>query len=66
MNAFEDPNHPGNGPEYHSGLPCCYKVGCSNPAGTAWSPYFCFSCNVERLRRFGSALESLANGNLGG
>ncbi len=50
MKAFEDPDHQGNQSEYYTGQSCA-KKGCTNPAGTAWSPYWCFGCNVKRMRR---------------
>jgi hypothetical protein len=58
MDAFEDPNNPGNGPEYHTGKDCI-EPGCNNPAGTAWSPWWCFKCNVERIRRISGQLEAI-------
>lgn len=44
------PTHPGNSPVYYTGKPC-RKRGCNNPAGTWWSPDWCFDHNVERLKR---------------
>jgi len=58
MIAFEDPKNPGNGPAYHTGKPCCEK-GCDNPAGTAWSPHWCFECNVKRIRRIDRQLNAV-------
>ena len=49
-NAWEDPNDPRNGPKYHTGKECC-EPGCTRPAGTWWSPYWCFQCNAERMSR---------------
>lgn len=57
--AFADPNHPGNGPAYHTGRPCI-KAGCFRPAGTWWSPHWCFECNVERIRKISASLDQLA------
>ena len=54
--AFEDPNHEGNSPSYHTGEPCHTK-GCDKPAGTWWSPHWCFEHNVDRLRNITTALE---------
>lgn len=54
MKAYEDPNHEGNSSKYHTGKKCIN--GCGRPAGTAWSPYWCFECNVERMRRIGNQL----------
>ena len=56
LKAFEDPEHPGNGPEHRTGEPCA-TPGCYRPAGTAWSPYWCFECNVERIRRIAGQLD---------
>lgn len=58
MEAFEDPSHPGNSEKYHTGKPC-YEAGCNRPAGTAWSPYWCFECNVERMKRIGASLRAM-------
>jgi hypothetical protein len=60
--AFEDPNHPGNGPKYHTGKQC-YVHGCTNPAGTAWSPYWCFEHNVERIRCVDKQLSDIVAGH---
>lgn len=57
--AFEDPNHEGNLSKYHSGKPCHTK-GCKEPAGTRWSPYWCFKHNVERMNRISAQLEDFA------
>lgn len=64
MKAFEDPNHPGNGPEHRTGKPCI-ESGCDRPAGTAWSPHWCFECNVERMRRIGAFLQTAVKPNSG-
>lgn len=58
MDAFEDPAHPGNSSEHYTGKPCIER-GCNNPAGTHWSPYWCFRCNVRRIRRITSNLEGI-------
>lgn len=50
MEAYEDPSHKGNQPTYHTGKPCI-EDGCDRPAGTAWSPHWCFEHNVERIKR---------------
>ena len=54
---FENPDDPLNGPKYHSGKPC-YTKGCTNPSGTAWSPFWCQSCNADRMKRIGNFLET--------
>ena len=53
--AFEDPDHEGNTSKYHTGKKCIEK-DCNKPAGTAWSPYWCFECNVKRIRRIDNQL----------
>lgn len=58
MEAFEDPTDVGNSPKYHTGKPCI-EPGCGRPAGTAWSPYWCFECNVKRIKRIDHQLEML-------
>jgi hypothetical protein len=57
--AFEDPQHPGNSPEHHTGKPCIEKR-CGNPAGTLWSPLWCRSCNVRRMLRIDAGLKGAA------
>lgn len=58
--AFDDPNDPNNGPQFHTGKRCI-EQGCDEPAGTAWGPYWCFRHNVERLNRIGDRLDRLAD-----
>lgn len=58
MKPFEDYNHEGNSPAYHSGRLCFYQP-CENPAGTAWSPYFCFAHNAERMNRVSAQLDEI-------
>ena len=48
--GYNDPNNPGNGSKYHTGK-SCIEPGCERPAGTAWSPYWCFEHNIERIDR---------------
>ncbi len=57
MQRYEDPNDEGNSEKYLSGKKCYY---CNEPAGTAWSPYFCYSCNVERMQRIDKSFERLS------
>ncbi len=57
--SYNDPRHEGNGSAYHTGKPCI-EDGCDQPAGTAWSPLWCFEHNVERIDRIGSQLKSVA------
>ena len=56
--AFEDPGHEGNSAAYHTGEPCHTK-DCDNPAGTWWSPHWCFEHNVERIKRITSSLDDI-------
>jgi len=58
LKAFEDPQNPGNGKEYHTGKKCIEK-GCDRPAGTWWSPCWCFECNVQRIKRIDKKLVEL-------
>lgn len=55
---FEDLNHEGNNPKYHTGK-ICVEPGCENKAGTWWSKYWCFECNIKRIKRIDSQFESL-------
>lgn len=54
--AYRDPNDAGNSSAYHTGKPCIEK-GCSNPAGTYWSEFWCQEHNAERLERITKNLE---------
>lgn len=56
--AYEDPGHEGNGAKHLTGKPCIEK-GCDNPAGTAWSPFWCFACNVKRIRRIDAGFAAI-------
>lgn len=57
--SYNNPNHYGNGPYYHTGK-ACIEPDCKRPAGTMWSPYWCFECNVERIDRISKNLEEIA------
>lgn len=57
MEAYEDPNHPGNGAQYHTGKPCYYK--CGRPAGTRWSPLLCQPCNAKRMARINDSMKRI-------
>lgn len=59
MERYEDPNDRLNGPEHHSGKPCITK-GCMKPAGTGWSPHWCFQHNKERMTRISKNLNDIA------
>lgn len=54
--AYADPGHPGNSPKHRTGKPCIER-GCENPAGTAWSPFWCQSCNAARMDRITASLD---------
>ena len=58
---YADRDDPLNGSDYQTGKPCI-EPGCERPAGTAWSPYWCFEHNVERLDRITASLETIAEG----
>lgn len=58
MKPYQDKNNPGNGPEYHTGKPCI-EEDCENPAGTWWSPLWCFECNVKRFDRLTVQLQQV-------
>ena len=48
----------GNSSAYLSGR-ACVEPACAEPAGTAWSPYWCFAHNVERLDGISATLKAL-------
>ena len=48
--GYNDRINPRNGPEYHTGKACIDR-GCARPAGTHWSPLWCFECNAARMKR---------------
>ncbi len=56
LKAYQDPNNPGNSEKYHTGELCV--EGCGRPAGTAWSPHWCFECNVARIEKITRQLEA--------
>ena len=59
MEAYEDPKNEGNSSKYHTGKVC---IECQErPAGTAWSPYWCYECNVERMKRITKQMEEIRN-----
>lgn len=58
MSGYDDPNHRGNGPQYHTGKPCIVP-GCASPAGTAWSKLWCFAHNVERIDQLSAQIQRL-------
>ena len=56
---YADPSDPLNAPKYHAGKPCIER-GCNNPAGTAWSRFWCQPCNAKRMDRISASLEKMA------
>lgn len=62
---FEDPANEGNSEKYLSGL-MCIESGCDEKAGTAWSPYWCFNCNVKRIKRISRQLDDFIRVKNGG
>ena len=55
-----DPAYQGNSAKYHTGKPCI-EVGCREPAGTAWGPYWRRKHNAERLQRISGQLASIVD-----
>ncbi|MGW1422677.1 hypothetical protein ACWAT4_21485 [Bradyrhizobium manausense] len=55
MMNYENPEHDGNSAKWHTGKQCIEK-GCKKPAGTWWSPHWCFDHNVERMQRISAGL----------
>ena len=60
MENFENPEYEGNSSKYHTGKKCIER-GCEKPAGTTWSPYWCFEHNVERIKRVDEGFENIMN-----
>jgi len=48
--GYNDRECEGNSEKYHTGKECI-ENGCKNPAGTAWSPFWCVDCNIKRIDR---------------
>ena len=46
--GYNDLDCNGNSAKYHTGKRCI-EHGCNEPAGTAWSPYWCVKHNVARI-----------------
>ena len=53
--GYNDPDAEGNGPHHHTGKRCI-ESGCTQPAGTGWSPLWCFAHNVARMDRISAGL----------
>lgn len=56
--TYWDKNHKFNSSKYHTGKKCIEK-GCDKPAGTIWSPYWCYKHNAKRLERVAKQLDIL-------
>lgn len=57
MKPYQDPNDDFNSPRFHSGKKCVERE-CSEPAGTGWSPYWCFKHNAARMDRIDVSLKA--------
>jgi hypothetical protein len=55
--SYDDKDSPGNSSKYHTGKLCI--EGCGRLAGTAWSPHWCFECNVKRIKRIEESFNDL-------
>lgn len=63
--GYNDPDAKGNRlKKYRTGKPCIV-AGCTEPAGTAWSPLWCFRHNVERIDRITKSLDEILGGSHG-
>ena len=60
MKPWRDPNHRGNSLQHAKLGRKCIERGCNEPAGTAWSPLWCFRHNAERMDRIDAQFERLA------
>lgn len=56
LERYEDPDDPLNGSMFQTGKVCIAR-GCSRPAGTHWSKFWCQPCNAIRVRRINQFLE---------
>jgi len=56
--GYNDRECEGNSEKYHTGK-VCIEHGCNNPAGTAWSPYWCVECNIKRMDGITKSLEKI-------
>jgi hypothetical protein len=60
--GYNDPDAPGNtDPEHRRPDLQCADQPCDEVPGTAWSPYWCFAHNVERIDRITRQLDELAS-----
>lgn len=56
--AYRDPDDRGNSTKFHTGTTCIVPE-CNDPAGTYWSPYWCFNHNVKRINKINDHLASM-------
>jgi len=56
--SYNDPDDDGNSSKYHTGKECIEK-DCDNPAGTAWSPHWCFECNTKRIDNIKKSIDEI-------
>ena len=61
LEPYEDPKDGGNAERWHTGRECALE-GCSRPAGTAWSPFWCFEHSRDRVERIRRELGELGEG----
>lgn len=62
MSSYRDKASEGNSKKHLSGKDC---IDCGEPAGTAWSPYWCVDCNIKRMDRIDGQLSDLQKTLLG-
>jgi len=58
MENYADPDHEGNSSKYITNNKCDTH-DCSNFAGTAWSPHWCFDCNIKRINKISKQFNAL-------
>ena len=58
MERYRDPDDTLNDKKYHTGKPCVWP-GCTFPAGTAWSKFWCQKHNAARMDGIGESLEKI-------
>ena len=59
IQPYADPMHEGNSERYHTGKRCT-EANRKNPAGTMWSPHWCFKHNKDRMARIIASLKDAA------
>jgi len=50
MMQYENPDSPFNSSLYHTGK-VCVERDCDKPAGTWWSPFWCWEHNAKRMSK---------------